>query len=46
MAYKALNRLVDYKVGSRIIEPSISKLNILNKLINSIKRRFRYYIRL
>jgi hypothetical protein len=33
-------------VGSRVIKPSISKLNILSKLINPIKYRFRRYIRL
>ena len=41
MAYKALDRFINGKVGSRRVEPSISKPNILTKLIDLGKRRFR-----
>ena len=44
MAYKVLNRLINSEVGFRSIELSISKPNILSKLLNSIKYRFRYFI--
>ena len=46
MAHKALNCLINCKVDSKVIKPSIGKPNMLSKLINSIKYRFRYYIRL
>jgi len=44
MAYKAFNRLNNYKVGARGIELPISKPNILNKIYNSIKSRLGYRI--
>ena len=46
MTYKALNYFINGKVGSRGIELPISKPEVLNKLINSIKYSFRYFIRL
>ena len=45
MAHKALNCLINGKVGTRCIELPISKLDILNKLINLVKHSFRYFIR-
>ena len=45
MAYKALDRLINSKVGTRYIELPISKPDVFRKLLNSIKRRSRYFIR-
>jgi hypothetical protein len=45
MAYKVLNYLIYSKVGFKIIKLFINKLNILTKLLNSVKYRLRYYIR-
>ena len=44
MAYKALDCLVDGKVGTRCIELPISKPDVFKKLLNSIERRSRYFI--
>ena len=46
MTYKALDRFINSKVGSKYIELPIGKPNILSKLINSGKYSLRYYIRL
>ena len=45
MAYKALDCLVNSKVDTRYIELPISKLDIFGKLFNSIKYRFKYFIK-
>jgi len=38
-AHKALDCLVDRKVGARAVELPAGKTNMFSKLINSIKRR-------
>jgi len=45
MAYKALDYLVNGKVGSRRVELSRSNLDMLRKLIDSIKCSLGYLIR-
>jgi hypothetical protein len=45
MAYKALDYFIDGKVSSRDVKLSISKPNMLSKLINLGKCIFRYFVR-